>query len=93
MADAYFRQGFALAATGVFILRRKRPGVERPYRTPGYPVTPLVFIVISVWFVGNTLLNRPAEAWAGIAFLALGVPVFLFWNRKGGSAEQDQRSQ
>jgi APA family basic amino acid/polyamine antiporter len=84
---------FALAATGVFILRRKRPGVERPYRTPGYPVTPLVFIVISVWFVGNTLLNRPAEAWAGIAFLALGVPVFLFWNRKGGSAEQDQRSQ
>lgn len=84
---------FALAATGVFILRRKRPSAERPYRTPGYPLTPLVFIIISIWFIGNTLLNRPEEAWAGIAFLALGVPVFLFWSRKPGSPEQDQRSQ
>ncbi|HEX7571822.1 MAG TPA: amino acid permease [Bacteroidota bacterium] len=84
---------FALAATGVFILRRKRPSAERPYRTLGYPLTPLVFIIISIWFVGNTLLNRPEEAWAGIAFLALGVPVFLFWNRKSGPPEQDQKSQ
>jgi APA family basic amino acid/polyamine antiporter len=84
---------FALAATGVFILRRKRPSAERPYRTLGYPLTPLVFIIISIWFVGNTLLNRPEEAWAGIAFLALGVPVFLFWNRKPGSPKQTHRSQ
>jgi APA family basic amino acid/polyamine antiporter len=73
---------FALAAAGLFILRRKRPSAERPYRTLAYPITPLVFIVISLWFVGTTLLNRPEEAWAGIAFLALGVPVFLFWRRK-----------
>jgi APA family basic amino acid/polyamine antiporter len=84
---------FALAATGVFILRKKRPSAERPYRTLGYPLTPLVFIIISIWFVGNTLLNRPQEAWAGIAFLALGVPVFLFWNRKPGPPGRDQRSQ
>ncbi|HTY57816.1 MAG TPA: amino acid permease, partial [Bacteroidota bacterium] len=73
---------FALAATGVFILRKKLPSAERPYRTLGYPVTPLIFIVISVWFVANTLVNRPEEAWAGLGFLALGVPVFLFWRRK-----------
>ena len=84
---------FALAAAGVFILRRKRPAAERPYRTLGYPITPLIFITISIWFVANTLLNRPEEAWAGIAFLALGIPVFLFWNRKPGSPEQDQKSQ
>lgn len=84
---------FALAATGVFILRRKRPSAERPYRTLGYPFTPLVFIIISIWFVGNTLLNRPAEAWSGIAFLTLGVPVFLFWNRRSGSPDQGQKSQ
>jgi APA family basic amino acid/polyamine antiporter len=84
---------FALAATGVFILRRKRPSAERPYRTLGYPFTPLVFIIISLWFVGNTLFNRPAEAWSGIAFLALGVPVFLFWNRRSGSQDQGQKSQ
>lgn len=73
---------FALAATGVFILRKKRPEADRPYRTFGYPVTPLIFIVISVWFVVNTLLNRPEEAWAGIGFLALGVPAFLYWKRR-----------
>jgi APA family basic amino acid/polyamine antiporter len=84
---------FALAATGVFVLRRKRPSAERPYRTLGYPLTPLVFIIISIWFVGNTLMNRLGEAWAGIAFLVLGVPVFLFWNRKPGSPEEDQKSQ
>ncbi len=78
---------FALAATGVFILRRKRPEAERPYRTLGYPVTPLIFIVISVWFVANTLVNRPGEAWAGLGFLALGVPVFLYWRKKGKTAE------
>jgi hypothetical protein len=52
-----------------------------------------VFIIISIWFVGNTLMNRPGEAWAGITFLVLGVPVFLFWNRKPGSPEEDQKSQ
>jgi len=77
---------FALAAAGVFILRRKRPGAERPYRTLGYPVTPLVFVSISVWFVGNTLVNRPQEALAGLAFLAMGVPVFLFWKRRAAPA-------
>ena len=84
---------FALAAAGVFILRRKRPDAERPYRTAGYPVTPLVFVGISVWFVGNTLVNRPEEALAGLAFLALGVPVFLYWRRRGAPEAADQKSR
>jgi APA family basic amino acid/polyamine antiporter len=87
---------FALAATGIFILRRKRASAERPYRTLGYPVTPLIFIAISLWFVGNTLVNKPEEAWAGLGFLALGVPVFLFWNKKAPlphPPEIDHRSQ
>ena len=73
---------FALAATGVFILRRKRPDAERPYRTFAYPLTPLVFILISVWFVANTLVNRPEEARAGLGFLALGVPVYFYWKKR-----------
>jgi APA family basic amino acid/polyamine antiporter len=72
---------FALAAAGVFVLRKRRPDAERPYKTLGYPVTPLFFIAIAVWFVVNTLVLKPGEAWAGIAFLALGVPVFYGWKR------------
>ena len=72
---------FALAGAAVFVLRRRKPEVERPYRTPAYPITPLFFVAVSVWFVLNTLINRPEEAWAGIAFLLLGIPVFYIWKR------------
>ncbi len=73
---------FALAAIGVFVLRRKQPDTVRPYKTLGYPVTPLIFISIAVWFVVNTLIARPEEAGVGLAFLALGVPVYYVWKRK-----------
>ncbi len=73
---------FGLAAGAVFVLRRKRPDADRPYRTLGYPWTPLFFITLSGWFVFNTLFEKPAQAWAGLAFLGLGVPVYLFWKRR-----------
>jgi len=83
----------SMAAAGVIILRRRRPDAERPYRTLGYPLTPLIFVSISVWFVGNTLVNRPAEALAGLAFLAMGVPVFLFWRKRGAPGRTAQNSR
>lgn len=73
---------FALAAASVFVFRRRRPAGERLYTTPWYPFTPLLFIAIAVWFVLNTLISRPQEAWAGLLFLALGVPVFYYWKRR-----------
>lgn len=73
---------FALAAASIFIFRKKRPDAERPYRTIGYPLTPLFFTVISTLFVVYTLFEKPAEAGAGILFLALGVPVYYYWRRK-----------
>jgi len=79
---------FALAAISIFVLRKKQPETARPYRTLGYPVTPLIFIAIAVWFVANTLFERPSESWAGLAFLALGVPVYYFWKRSGRDAAQ-----
>jgi basic amino acid/polyamine antiporter, APA family len=69
-----------LAAACVVILRFKLPGVQRPYRTLGYPVTPGFFILMSAWFVVNTLIERPEQAWAGIIFLALGIPVYYYWS-------------
>jgi len=71
---------FALAAASVFIFRR-RSG-EGAYKTPGYPLTPLFFIATSVWFIVNTLVERPAQAWAGLGFLALGMPVYYFWRKR-----------
>ena len=77
---------FALTAASVFVFRRRMPDADRPYRTWGYPLTPLFFMAISLWFVVSTFFERPAQAWAGLVFLALGVPVYYYWKRKARSA-------
>ncbi|HVQ31864.1 MAG TPA: amino acid permease, partial [Vicinamibacteria bacterium] len=71
----------ALTGAAVFVLRRKRPDAERPYRTWGYPLVPLVFVVSSAALVVNTLLEKPTESLIGLAILALGVPAYLYWRR------------
>ncbi|HYW71354.1 MAG TPA: amino acid permease [Pyrinomonadaceae bacterium] len=73
---------FALTTAAVFVLRRKMPGVPRPYRTIGYPVLPLVFILVAVWLVVNTLLTNPRSAGAGLALIALGVPLYYYFRRR-----------
>ena len=77
--DAIF---FALTAMTVIILRKRNPNANRPYRTFGYPITPIIFIGIEAWLVFNTLINKPAESLAGLGFLLLGVPIFYLWKRK-----------
>jgi APA family basic amino acid/polyamine antiporter len=73
---------FALTAICVFIFRRRLRDAERPYRTLGYPITPLVFIGVSAWFVVNTLIERPMQAWVGLVFTLVGVGVYFLFTRK-----------
>jgi basic amino acid/polyamine antiporter, APA family len=73
---------FALATASVFILRAREPNAVRPYRTAGYPWTPLFFLVVSLWFIVTTFISKPEQAWAGIGFLALGVPVYYMWKAR-----------
>ena len=85
--DAIF---FALTAVAVLILRKRLPEKKRPYKTFGYPITPLFFISINVWFVLSTLIEKPAQSLAGLGFLLLGIPVYYFWkSRSGGGRLQD----
>jgi APA family basic amino acid/polyamine antiporter len=72
---------FALAGASVIVLRRKMPDAARPYRVPGYPWVPLFFVGTSAWFVAMTLISKPAQAWAGLGFLGLGVPAYYYWKR------------
>jgi basic amino acid/polyamine antiporter, APA family len=73
---------FALAGAAVFVFRRRLPGAERTAPVPLYPLTPAFFVAVSTWFVVMTLVQRPAQALAGLAFLALGVPVYFYWKRQ-----------
>jgi basic amino acid/polyamine antiporter, APA family len=73
---------FALTTAAVFVLRRTMPEAQRPFRTIGYPVLPLVFIVVAVWLVVNTLLTNPGSAGAGLALIALGIPFYYYFRRR-----------
>ena len=72
----------ALAAGSVFVLRRRRPELTRPFRVPGYPVTPALFVVAAGAIVVNTVVARPVQALAGIGIVALGTPAYLIWRAR-----------
>jgi APA family basic amino acid/polyamine antiporter len=63
---------YALAVASVVVLRRKDPGMERPFRVPGYPFVPLLFVLGAAALVANTLVTSPRESSIGLAFIALG---------------------
>jgi len=68
---------YGLAVLSVIVLRRKAPAMPRPFRVPGYPVVPLLFGVVALGIVLNTLVETPRESGFGLAFIALGIPVYL----------------
>jgi len=72
------------AATGaaVIVLRRKQPDRPRPYRTWGYPWTPILFILISLAFVISTVFERPVESFWGIVLVSLGLPAYAWWRHQ-----------
>jgi APA family basic amino acid/polyamine antiporter len=72
---------YALGAVCVFVLRRTQPQTPRPFRVPGYPWTPALFVAAAAALVLNTIAAQPARAAVGIAVVLLGVPVYLVWRR------------
>ena len=76
---------YALAVGAVFRLRRTRPELERPYRTAGYPVVPLVFLAASLAMLLNALLEEPRSTLVGFGIILAGVPAFYAWRALGGA--------
>ena len=74
---------YALAVAGVLVLRRRAPQLARPYRTPGYPVVPLLPLVAFLALLVNALLRHPGRTAASLGYLLLGVPVYLGWRAAG----------
>jgi APA family basic amino acid/polyamine antiporter len=73
---------YALSCGAVIRLRHSAPRLERPYRTWGYPVTPIVFIGFATWLVANTVLEAPRDAAIGAALVLSGVPAYAWFARK-----------
>jgi APA family basic amino acid/polyamine antiporter len=80
---------YALTTIGLFILRAKRPNVERPYRTVGYPVLPALYIVLTTVVMLLILISPSTrqDAFLGLAIVILGIPVYFLWRTVEGSGE------
>jgi len=72
---------YALTIAGIFVLRRKRPDLERPYRAFGYPFVPALYIVSALAILFVLLLYNTQTAWPGLVIVLLGVPVYVLWSR------------
>ncbi len=70
---------YGLGGLAVLQLRRADPNAIRPFRVPGYPVTPLLFVASAALLVGNTVFTQPTRALAGLAVMLVGTPAFYFW--------------
>jgi amino acid transporter len=73
---------YALSVAAVFVLRRRRPELPRPYRTWGYPMVPLLFLFASIFLLGNYAWNKPQQFGIDCALVLSGIPVFMLWNRR-----------
>ena len=82
-ADMVF---YVLMVGAVLVLRRKMPGVERPYRTAGYPVVPLLYIALAGLLILDLAYLTPFTSGAGYAIVLTGVPVYLIWRKSARPA-------
>jgi APA family basic amino acid/polyamine antiporter len=73
---------FAATGAAVLVLRVRKPDAPRPYHAWGYPVVPLVFILINLAVFGNSILSQPRESLVGLLIILAGVPAFLYWKKK-----------
>ena len=73
---------YILTIAGIFVLRARRPEMERPYKAFGYPVLPAVYIAAAGLIEILLLLYKPNYTWPGLIIVLLGIPVYFFWRRK-----------
>jgi APA family basic amino acid/polyamine antiporter len=83
---------YAMATASVFVLRRKRPDLPRPYRTLGYPVVPFLFLVGAALLEISTLWTIPRQSLAGIVLILLGLPFYFYWRTQRTMGRPDGRA-
>jgi len=81
---------YALTIGGIFILRRKRPDAERPYKAFGYPVLPAIYILMGLSFCVLLIIFKPTFTWPGLLIALLGIPIYyLVLSGKKEKAEKE----
>ena len=79
---------YGMTAASVVVLRRKRPDLERPYRVPGYPVVPMLFVFVAVALLYSTFRTSPRESGIGLTVIIVGLPFYFHWKRRQNSVSE-----
>jgi APA family basic amino acid/polyamine antiporter len=74
---------YGLSTASLFVFRRTMPDTPRPYRALGYPLVPLVFVLVTIALLVNTFIAAPRQAFQGVAVLIAGLPLYWYWSRHG----------
>jgi APA family basic amino acid/polyamine antiporter len=74
---------YVLTIAGIFVLRKKQPDVERPYKTFGYPIVPVIYMAAASLVMFVLLIYKPAYTWPGLIIVIIGVPVYYIWKQWG----------
>ncbi|HUO34329.1 MAG TPA: amino acid permease [Candidatus Acidoferrum sp.] len=78
---------YILTLSGLFVLRAKKPDLERPYKAIGYPVLPALYLLMAVFLEIQLLRYKPQYTWPGLIIVVLGIPVYALWRWAGKKAE------
>lgn len=70
---------YVLTISGIFILRKKKPDIERPYKAFGYPVIPVIYIILASIIMYILLIYKPEYTWPGLGIVLFGIPVYYYW--------------
>ena len=73
---------YVLMVGAVIVMRRKAPDIERPYRTFGYPLVPLIYIVIAGLFIIDLAILAPSTSGIGYLLVFTGIPIYFVWSRR-----------
>ncbi|MCU0456686.1 MAG: amino acid permease, partial [Bacteroidales bacterium] len=76
---------FTITILAIFVLRRKRPDIPRPYKAFGYPLVPAIYILTTTLIMVILLIYKPAYTFPGLIIVILGIPVYFIWRRKNKS--------
>ncbi len=76
---------YSMGGLAVIVMRRKAPDLPRPYRVPGYPITPLLFVLSGLAIVVNTVVSDPTRGLIGLGGTLLALPIYFVWQRLQGT--------
>jgi APA family basic amino acid/polyamine antiporter len=79
---------YGMTTAAVIVLRKKRPDLDRPYRTVGYPFVPSLFVIVAGILVLSTLFDSPRESLMGIALILLGLPFYFYWKNSAAKYKE-----